>query len=121
MTKDFLISFENEKESIKAEEVLLNIKINDKEELFSKLDNRGKDLFVTLTYENEIHKSCFVKFKEKKINIVNETVFVAIKNGMHHEKGLAFFINKVSKFAPDNNSHVKNIQSTILSFFGINN
>ena len=34
---------------------------------------------------------------------------------------LAFFINKVSKFAPDNNSHVKNIQSTILSFFGINN
>ena len=76
---------------------------------------------IALTYENEIHKSCFVKFKEKKINIFNEIVFVAIKNGMHHEKGLAFFINKVSKFAPDNNSHVKNIQSTILSFFGINN
>lgn len=121
MTRDFLISFENEKESIKAEEVLSNIRINDKEKLFSKLDNRGKDLFVTLTYENEIHKSCFVKFKEKKINIFNETVFVAIKNGMHQEKGFAFFTNKVSKFAPDNNSHVKNIHSTILSFFGINN
>ncbi len=121
MTRDFLISFENEKESVKAEEVLSNIRVNDKEKLFSKLDNRGKDLFVTLTYENEIHKSCFIKLKEKKINIFNETVFVAIKNGMHHEKGFAFFTNKVSKFAPDNNSHVKNIHSTILSFFGINN
>ena len=121
MTRDFLISFENEKESVKAEEVLSNIRVNDKEKLFSKLDNRGKDLFVTLTYENEIHKSCFIKLKEKKINIFNETVFVAIKNGMHHEKGFAFFTNKVSKFAPDNNSHVKNIHSTILSLFGINN
>ena len=121
MTRDFLISFDSNEDALEAEKILSEIKVNNKDKLFGEIDNRGKNLFVTLTFDKEIFKKTYVEIKGKKINVFNKTAFVAIKNGMHHEKGYAFFTNKISSFAPSNYKHVKNIHGTILNYFNISN
>ena len=121
MTRDFLISFDSNLDALEAEKILSEIKVNNEDKLFGEIDNRGKNIFVTLTFDKEIFKDSYVETKAKKINLFNETVFVAIKNGMHHEKGYAFFTNKISLFAPSNYKHVKNIHETILNYFEISN
>ena len=50
MTRDFLIEFHNEDLANKAQDVLSSIKVDNQDLLFKEIDNRGKDLFVTLSY-----------------------------------------------------------------------
>lgn len=88
MTRDFLIEFNNQDELIEAERTLSNIVSKDGVKMFSEIDNRGSDLFVTLTYPNDIEDefSIFIDDEEYK-NFKNDVVFVAIKNGHHHTQG----------------------------------
>ena len=39
---------------------LSSIKVNNNINLFDSIDNRGKDLFVTMTYPREITKSSYI-------------------------------------------------------------
>jgi hypothetical protein len=120
MTRDFLVTFNSIDEAARAESKLKEIYVDNKIHLFEEIDNRGKDLFVVLTYPHEIKEKTTINIEEKVLNLNEFTTFVAIKNGEHQEKGFAYFSGGVKKFAPTNYSHVSNIHNTVLSFFNVN-
>jgi hypothetical protein len=115
MTRDFLIKFDSTQNTLRAEKILSQILVNDQHRLFNSIDNRGDSLFVTLTYPNEIKKNSFVKIMDKKINLYDETVFVALKNGMHDGKGYLYF-KKGSGFQFEK-KNIKYIFHSILNFY----
>lgn len=120
MTRDFLIKFGSSTDAEKAHRQLKSLKINDEVNMFNHIDNRGKELFVTLTYPNEILNTDFVRISDgKKMILKDQVVFVAIKNGMHQAQGFAYFSDGIKNFAPSDGDHVKEIYFSILKFFGI--
>jgi hypothetical protein len=120
MTRDFLVTFPSIEHATKAQNILSGLRIDKKTELlFGDIENRGDQLFVTLTYPNEIVESDAVKFGSIKLDILQEVVFVAIKNGMHQSKGFAFFTEGVAKLCPEDFSHVKELYSTVINYFDI--
>ena len=119
MTRDFLVSFSTEEQALKAEQQLSEIVVNNEVKLFEEIDNRGKDIFVVLTYPSEITKDTTITFSGKKMLLSKLVTFVAIKNGEHQSKGFAYFSDGISKFAPPQGSHVSKIHDTVLQFFGI--
>ena len=66
MTRDFLITFNSTRDALKAHEVLITLKINDRVNMFNHIDNRGKELFVTLTYPKEIIQTDFIRILNEK-------------------------------------------------------
>ena len=119
MTRDFLVSFESEEKAREAEWLLSNILVNKEVKLFDEIDNRGKDIFVVLTYPLEITNQTLINYSGKESQLSDLVTFVAIKNGEHQSRGFAFFSDGVSKKAPLQGSHVANIHNTVLRFFGI--
>jgi len=119
MTRDFLISFDTTEQALKAEQQLSKILVNNKIKLFEEIDNRGKDIFVVLTYPSEITNKTMISYLGKESPLVDLVTFVAIKNGEHQSKGFAYFSDGVSKFAPAQGSHVSKIHDSVLEFFGI--
>jgi hypothetical protein len=119
MTRDFLISFDTEEQAQKAEQQLSKILVNNEVNLFEEIDNRGKDIFIVMTYPSEITDKTMISYSGKESLLGNLVTFVAIKNGEHQSKGFAYFSEGVSKFAPPQGSHVSKINKTVLQFFGI--
>ena len=119
MTRDFLISFKTEEQAIYAEEKLSKILVDNKVKLFGEIDNRGKDIFVVLTYPSEITDKTKVNLLGNELFLDDLVSFVAIKNGEHQSKGFVYFSNQISKYSPSNGSHVSNIHDSVLQFFGI--
>lgn len=92
MTRDFLVEFESEEDCAVAESKLRNITSRDGVNIFGEVDNRGKDIFVTLTYPDEINKDFSIKLEGKEYTgFFDDVVFVAIKNG-HHDT-IGYFID----------------------------
>ena len=60
-------------------------------------------------------------FLPHEFNLFSEVSFVAIKNGMHQSKGYAFFTPGFAVYAPSENSHVKNLHTSIKDFFNFSN
>ncbi len=121
MTRDFLISFDTTEHASIAEQKLSKIFVDDKIKLFETIDNRGKDIFVVLTYPSEITKKTKISYPKNEM-LLNELVtFVAIKNGEHQSKGFAYFSDGLLNIAPSEGSHVSKIHNTVLKFFGISN
>ena len=120
MTRDFLIEFDNEEQTLQAQHKLAKVFVDGEGvNLFGEIDNRGTSLFVTLTYPHEITESTYFLVGDRKLPLMPEVSFVAIKNGMHQEEGFAFFSPGVASFAPDDKSHVAELGKTILRFFGV--
>ena len=119
MTRDFLVSFDSIEDSKKAEQLLSRILVDDGVKLFEEIDNRGKDIFVVLTYPSEITDKTMISYSGNKLPLRDFVTFVAIKNGEHHSKGFAYFSKGVSKFAPPQGSHISKIHKTVLQFFEI--
>ena len=119
MTRDFLVSFDTEDQAKKGEEQLSKILVNNEVKLFDEIDNRGKDIFVVLTYPSEITNKTTISYSGKESQLSDLVTFVAIKNGEHQSKGFAYFSNGVSEFAPPQDSHVAKIHDVVLQFFGI--
>jgi hypothetical protein len=120
MTRDFLITFENDNHALLAQDLLASIRVSDCDvPLFGEIDNRGKSLFVTLTYPFEITASTNYCVGDRKLSLLPEVSFVAIKNGMHQEEGFAFFTPGIAPFAPIDNAHVSKLGSTIKDYFGL--
>ena len=120
MTRDFLVTFSSDNDAAKAENILKDLKIFGKSKpLFDEIENRGRELFVTLTYPDEIVKEDEIRGQSFSLNMSEEVAFVAIKNGMHQSKGFAFFSSDVADFAPDDGSHVKDLYFTVLNYFGV--
>jgi hypothetical protein len=120
MTRDFLIKFYDENETKLAQNILANLKVEgDDLPIFGDIDNRGRSLFVTLTYPKEIKDTTKFIYKLKPYFLKPLVNFVAIKNGMHQADGFAFFSKNVATFAPQDNAHVSNLGKTITKYFGI--
>jgi hypothetical protein len=117
MTRDFFIFFSNNEDRDFAKKILFNITSEKKEKIFNEIESKEKCLFVTLTYPNQISKNFKIITDEQIIDFYNEVNFVAIKNGMHSSKGYFFFSGDISKFKPENNSHIKSIYNSINVFF----
>ncbi len=120
MTRDFLVTFTSNGEALKAEKILSKLKIAENSApLFGEIENRGNQLFVTLTYPHEIVESDIVECGFVKFKMLHEVAFVAIKNGMHQSKGFAFFTPGIAKYAPENGSHVKELHSAVMNYFDV--
>ena len=117
MTRDFLISFESSKDAKIAEDKLSNIYVDDGQKLFNQIDNRGKEIFVVMTYPNEIFKHSYIMINDEKLLLNEHVVFVAIKNGEHQNKGYAYYTHGLKKFVPPSNSHVSEIHDVVMKFF----
>lgn len=121
MTRDFLISFSSEDEAYLAEQKLSSLCDDSNIKIFGEIDNRGKDIFAVLTYPYEIKPKTVISSLQNKINLYDEVVFVAIKNGEHQSKGFAYFSDGLSEYKPKPNSHVSSINNTVLKYFGLRN
>jgi hypothetical protein len=118
MTRDFLIEFKNDQQAQEAHNVLASVTVDGTDtQLFGEIDNRGKSLFVTLSYSNEITSETTYCIGDRKLPLFPEVSFVAIKNGMHQDEGFAFFTPGFSPYAPSNLEHCSQIGSAIKKYF----
>lgn len=116
MTRDFAVEFDTDTEAASAAERLASITVHDGQRLFGEIDNRGKSLFVTLTYPAEITARTTIEAGGEKISLSPHVAFVALKNGMHHDAAFSFFTAGVAPMAPPTGSHVKELYGTLLRF-----
>jgi hypothetical protein len=117
MSRDFLVTFNNEKEAVHCQKIIESIiSASDNEPIFE-VDNRGKSLFIELTYGNEINEGFNVKIGnvESKINLFDHVSFIALKNGEHDSIGYFVDTNNVSQ--PSNIIPLKETFSIIVSSF----
>jgi len=119
MTRDFLIEFETSKEALQAEKILKKIKSKFGDLIFGEVDNRGKNLFVSLTFSEEITDSFSIFIDELEFKDFKEDVsFVAIKNGHHHNLGY-FLDSSRSPSIQNAEIPVQKIYSYVMNHFGI--
>lgn len=91
MSRDFFISCTNSAEALEAEYILNSAVADDGTPLFE-VDNRGNDLFVMLTYPNDITTDftyCVGNVPYKALR--DDVAFVAVKNGQHN--GIGYFLD----------------------------
>ena len=119
MTRDFLIDFDSYEDMEKCYKTLLAIKDKDEEKLFGVLDKRGNSLFATLTYPNDIKEVVFSGIDES-IDLSDELVFVAIKNGEHSSNGEVFTTFEIQKNSEDE-VNITQIYNTVYSYFRSSN
>ena len=115
MTRDFEIVFEDEISSKASAALLKAISLHQKN-LFT-IDCRGKSLFVTLSYDDEISVGDSILIEGKDILLSEQVVFVALKNGHHSGKGYVSWTDLPSDFLPSKIPHVKDLGSSILNYF----
>jgi hypothetical protein len=120
MTRDFLVEFRTVEEASAAHTILEEIILKeDGLPLFGEIDNRGKSLFISLTYPKEISADTEYFVGGQSYKLAPMVSFVAIKNGMHQAHGYAFFSAGMRSFAPKNLMHVREIANSIKKFFGV--
>ena len=119
MTRDFLISFDNNKDRDAAKNTLEKLKLSG-QSLFGKIDERDKELFVVLDYPHEITQACHLlnEHDQSIIEMGNEVNFVALKNGHHSNKGYVLASNW-QRFEFEEGSHIKNLNKTIKNFLKV--
>jgi hypothetical protein len=120
MTRDFLIEFETAQQAFAAKKKLARVRVDDQDtSLFGDIDNRGRSLFVTMTYPHEVTGSTHYSVDDLKLPLLPEVSFVAIKNGMHQEEGFAFFTPGIAPYAPMDMAHVAELGASIKRYFGL--
>jgi hypothetical protein len=97
MSRDFVIRCSSPSEARRAEEVLASARSLDGRALFE-IENQGRDLFVMLTWPDDILAGFEFTVGETRYKGLREdVVFVAIKNGEHNQIG--YFIDAGSERA----------------------
>lgn len=120
MTRDFLIDFESIEDARSGEELLSSLTMADEgTSIFGEIENRGRSLFVTLTYPREIRPKMFCVGPFGNFDLFPYVVFVAIKNGMHATHGFVVGRGDVSSMLPADGDHIKSVYYTIMRYFGI--
>lgn len=119
MTRDFEIIFDNDLDLKNAKNILENIKSKkDDLNIFDEIEKRDRSLFVTLTYPHEVKNGDYIFVNNKlELNFFNETVFVAIKNGMHDTKGYVFYSPNSNIQLPERPVHISKLHDMILNHF----
>ncbi len=117
MSRDFLIQFRDNTERDFAYNKLSKIMLNN-QILFGVLDLRNNSIFATLTYRNKIKKDDNININGKKIKILDNVVFVALKNGEHDGNGYLFVDGEITKnFKNSDQIKITEIKNNIKSFF----
>jgi hypothetical protein len=120
MTRDFLVEFENKSQMEDAVKKLGNISLaGDGLRLFGAIEERDLSAFVTLTYQNEINESSQVLIDGMPVSVFDHVVFVALKNGMHSQKGYVFQNGCISGKLPLDGSHVRELFNLLKKYFEI--
>ena len=118
MTRDFLIEFSSNEVARDSEIKLKSIvSVDDNTQLFKEIENRGRSLFVTLTYPYEVKPGFKISYGTKCFDISDDLAFVAIKNGMHDPKGFMFIKGKIKSDDYFKDTHVKSIFYIIDDYF----
>ena len=114
MSRDFLVSFDDELTCLNAEKKLNSLELRNSN--FFEVDNRGKSLFVTLSYNKNICKSDALSNIEKTIihPIFKRVSLVALKNGHHNEMG--YYLDNCNK-KTEGNFELKDIFKNIVTHF----
>ena len=87
MSRDFLVHF-GSVELAKAAAAILTCARSDSGIALFQVDNRGKSLFVMLTFPHDIPPGMVFKVgSDRYEDLRNEVAFVAIKNGEHNGEG----------------------------------
>ena len=111
MTRDFLITFKNEIEKNQAIKKLDELNEINKKIIFT-FESRNKSIFVTLSIQHEITKNEKILIdNHRKILIKDHVVFVALKNGMHDQKG--YFYSTLNTSV----NNITEIKQEIVNFF----
>ncbi len=88
MSRDFLIECADERSCAMAEFMLRSCRDKNGKPLFEEMENRGKSLFVTLTYPESIGNDFVLRYANGEIsNFLDMIGFVALKNGEHDGEG----------------------------------
>jgi hypothetical protein len=120
MTRDFVIEFDDVAQASAGQILLTSLKIEaDGVALFGEIDNRGKSLFVTLTYPKEIRPGMQVASAAGSFELTPHVVFVAIKNGMHAPHGYIVGTGDIFSLLPADGEHIKSLHATVLRHFGL--
>jgi hypothetical protein len=91
MSRDFLVTFESRGDVERATTVLNSVRDLDGVPLFE-IDDRGEDLFVTLSYPHDVPDDFqYLVGNSAHHGLRKEVAFVAIKNGKHDATG--YFID----------------------------
>jgi hypothetical protein len=91
MSRDFVIFCNDDGEAAEAEARLAKIKAADGTPLFD-VDNRGKDLFVMLTWPHDIPEDFEYRIDNApRTGFRDDVAFVAIKNGGHN--GIGYLVD----------------------------
>ena len=117
MSRDFLVISQSNEHAKEIKSILEKIKVNNRHFLFEYIKIYKNELFVSLTYPNEINNSTYIEYKKKKINLKNLVSFVAIKNGMHSETGYLYLSKNLKKIDIFNGMNIKNIFKIIDNYF----
>jgi hypothetical protein len=91
MSRDFLVTCADAAAAADAARRLGGMRAIDGNDLFY-VDNRGADMFVTLTYPNDIGDDfVYAAGNERFADFRADVAFVAIKNGKHN--GIGYLID----------------------------
>lgn len=114
MSRDFFLYFDNNFIAKNAAKIITDISLNNIK--IFKVDNRGNNLFITLTYPNEITSKDNIYYNNfNYLNLKDYVSFVAIKNGMHSGEG--FYFDNFLKIKKKKKINITNIYKIILDFF----
>jgi hypothetical protein len=98
MSRDFVVSFDNEDAARNAQGVLESARAEDGIRLFE-VDNRGLDIFAMLTYPRDIDAcSGFAVGEQRHAHLRDRVTFVALKNGDHD--GVGYFVDTGRRLQP---------------------
>ncbi|TCD04319.1 hypothetical protein EYB45_08770 [Erythrobacteraceae bacterium CFH 75059] len=117
MSRDLLVCCASREEAAEAERRLLMARADDGVPLFT-VDNRGTDLFVMLTYPNDIPAGLGVTVGNERIEDLRRHVaFVAIKNGEHD--GVGYFTDSGQAAAKGRRFPLAEIPNRIRAALGV--
>lgn len=122
MTRDFTLWFDDNGQRDQARVQLKNIEIgysNNKDVMFGVIDVRERSLFITLTYPHEINSDTLIFSSEGPARAIDYCSFVAVKNGMHDQKG--YFLSSSETLGCDFKSgdNVTGLYDVFLNFFDL--
>ncbi len=87
MSRDFVIFCRDAAHGLQVAKVLESARADNGQAIFE-VDNRGADLFVMLSYPDDVHQLEYIVINGKKFSDFEKNVaFVAIKNGRHNSIG----------------------------------
>jgi hypothetical protein len=116
MSRDFLIECNGPEECLSIQQKLESLQLkNDQEKIFT-VDNRGKSLFIELTYSKDLKKGSYLEIPDDAhIDLAEYVAFVAIKNGEHN--GIGYYMDTDKKFTADKTIPVKQIFNEMVASF----